>query len=308
MKPYLLPLLLLLLACTGRPRHNARYHHTPVTKGDSLRKFNNLVKHLSRQTKILVFKDSTSKGAIVITPDWNAQVIACTVNEKEDAHHAAGYTQEDGEDHPNSGQFRQISVSKHSILLEKDSGNFTLQRRIRLIARRDIPNYLGGQTLHRSIQAIAFESENNIVNKGATAADSVFIQISGRFPATDDIRVLLPDKAAKRFNIFSPGKVTGVMFNNAANYFGYYDAEQEVLTIIQFTMPGGQVTYNGPAIDARNENALVLGSRSPFSKLKPGAGLQHFHRTIHLSGTPKRLEPVMKKIFGVTMKQLDATF
>ncbi len=109
------------------------------------------------------------------------------------------------------------------------------------------------------------------------------------------------------------------------NYLGSYDAEHHVLTIVQFSLPAGKQRYvnsswdvrenpfTGDVINAYNdgppgENLPQLGrfyeleSSSPAAALKPGGNLEHYHRTIHLSGDEKHLEPIALQLFGISLK------
>lgn len=116
------------------------------------------------------------------------------------------------------------------------------------------------------------------------------------------------------------------------NVLGSYDAANKVLTVVQFTMPSssshryvnsswgiqaqpfaGDVinAYNdGPAGDsgAQMGRFYELESSSPAAGLKPGGRLEHYHRTIHLQGSEKHLDPVVKKLFGVSLKEVENAF
>ena len=119
----------------------------------------------------------------------------------------------------------------------------------------------------------------------------------------------------------------GVTQANAFNYLGSYDAEHKVLTIVQFTMPRSPQRYvnaiwgpqpdafGGDALNAYNDGPAVPGqpqlgrfyemeSSSPAAGLKPGASLEHYHRTIHLQGEEKRLGPIAEKLFGVSLADI----
>ncbi|WP_119079064.1 DUF6786 family protein [Chitinophaga alhagiae] len=119
----------------------------------------------------------------------------------------------------------------------------------------------------------------------------------------------------------------GVKQADCYNYLGSYDAEHKVLTIVQFTLPRSTQRYvnaawdpaaapfGGDALNAYNDGPPAEGqpqlgrffeleSSSPAAGLKPGAALEHYHRTIHLQGEEKRLAPVVKKLFGVTLADI----
>lgn len=119
----------------------------------------------------------------------------------------------------------------------------------------------------------------------------------------------------------------GVQQAGCYNYLGSYDAVHKVLTIVQFTLPRTPQKYvnaawgiqanpfGGDVLNAYNdgppaENQPQLGrffeleSSSPAAGLKPGAALEHYHRTIHLQGEEKRLAPVVEKLFGVSLAEI----
>lgn len=119
----------------------------------------------------------------------------------------------------------------------------------------------------------------------------------------------------------------GVLQNFSYNYFGSYDAANKLLTIVQFTLPGTSQKYvnaswgiqqhpfNGDVINVYNDgppaesqpqlgNFYELESSSPAAALKPGGSIEHYHRTIHLSGDDKHLDPIVKKVFGVSLAEI----
>ncbi|MGX5819714.1 DUF6786 family protein [Chitinophaga lutea] len=116
----------------------------------------------------------------------------------------------------------------------------------------------------------------------------------------------------------------GVKQAQALNMLGSYDAERKLLTIVQFTMPSKATRYvnstwgvqsqpfSGDALNAYTDGPPAEGqaqmgkfyeleSSSPAAALRPGGKLEHYHRTIHLQGDDKRLDPIVQKLFGVTL-------
>lgn len=119
----------------------------------------------------------------------------------------------------------------------------------------------------------------------------------------------------------------GLKQHASYNYLGSYNATHKLLTIVQFTLPVTTQRYvnsswgiqafpfNGDAINAYNDgppaegqpqlgNFYELESSSPAAALKPGGRMEHYHRTIHLSGDDKHLDPIVKKVFGVTLAEI----
>lgn len=110
---------------------------------------------------------------------------------------------------------------------------------------------------------------------------------------------------------------------------GSYDAENKVLTVVQFTQPSGVTDYvnslwkiqdnpfGGDAANSYNDGppspgAKPLGpfyeleSSSPAAALAPGKSLTHIHRTLHLSGPDAGLDTVARATFGVSLAQIQA--
>jgi hypothetical protein len=110
---------------------------------------------------------------------------------------------------------------------------------------------------------------------------------------------------------------------------GSYDAENKVLTIVQFTQPEGATDYvnslwkiqddpyGGDAANSYNDGppspgAKPLGpfyeleSSSPAAALAPGQSASHVHRTIHLSGPEPALDAIAKKTLGVSLAEIQS--
>lgn len=117
----------------------------------------------------------------------------------------------------------------------------------------------------------------------------------------------------------SPQRCKGVL--------GSYDANQRALTIIQFTQPDGVTEYvnslwkihdqpyAGDAANSYNDGPPTPGAKplgpfyelessSPAAALRPGESLTHQHRTIHLTGSPEALDPVARRVLGVSLEEI----
>ncbi|ASZ14273.1 hypothetical protein KTO58_02565 [Chitinophaga pendula] len=178
--------------------------------------------------------------------------------------------------------FTVISQQKAAIVLQKKMQltnyqgtvfNLQVDRTITLIARKDIPNYLGVD-LHKSLKAVAYQSANVVTNTGHNTWDVAHglpsIWILGMFPASPATTVIIPYKGKSQetglVNDHYFGKVPkerltinekvilfkadatyrskiGVKQHNSYNYMGSYDAVNHVLTIIQFTLPAKPLLY-----------------------------------------------------------------
>ena len=117
----------------------------------------------------------------------------------------------------------------------------------------------------------------------------------------------------------------GVSPKRALPIAGSYDAKNKVLTIAQFTLPDGATDYvnstwklqdnpfEGDAVNAYTDGPIdgkqmgkfyELESSSPALSLAPGKSAKHIHRTIHLSGSPVKLNEISKKLFGLELDQM----
>ncbi len=112
---------------------------------------------------------------------------------------------------------------------------------------------------------------------------------------------------------------------------GSYDADHQVLTIVQFNQPEGaydyvnslwkmqQHPYGGDAANAYNDGppgpgAKPIGpffeieSSSPAAMLAPGSSIEHTHRTIHLTGPKRELDAVARAVLGVSLAEIRSAF
>ncbi len=142
-----------------------------------------------------------------------------------------------------------------------------------------------------------------------------------RLAAKDDVIYFSGDGRYRSKIGISPRRSKGVL--------GSYDADHQVLTLVQFTQPRDATDYvnslwklqenpfGGDAANSYNDGppspgAKPLGpfyeleSSSPAAALAPGRSLSHLHRTIHLSGTEAALDPVAQAVLGVSIAKIKA--
>jgi hypothetical protein len=140
-----------------------------------------------------------------------------------------------------------------------------------------------------------------------------------RLEAKEDVIYFSADGQCRSKIGISPRRSKGVI--------GSYDADNKVLTIVQFSQPKGvgdyvnslwklqENPYGGDAANAYNDGppspgAKPLGpfyeleSSSPAAALASGKSLSHVHRTIHLSGPEVDLDAVARKVLGVSLAQI----
>ena len=108
---------------------------------------------------------------------------------------------------------------------------------------------------------------------------------------------------------------------------GSYDAENKVLTIVQFNQPEGVTDYvnslwklqdnpyGGDAANSYNDGPPTPGAKpmgpfyeiessSPAAALAPGKSLSHIHRTMHLTGDESSLDKISRSVLGVSLDEI----
>jgi hypothetical protein len=261
--------------------------------------------------------------------------------------------------------FELVSSDKISAQFEKQMQleNFSgtkfdlkVRRDIRLLQASSIIALLG--TLPAGVHAVGFQSENAITNTGSAAWNKqtgmLSIWILSMLNAGDKTTIAIPYKqgdSASMGKVVTDdyfGKVPAdrlkvgdglILFKadgNLRSKIGIsperalpmalsYDAENNVLTIAQFSLPGNtkdyvnslweqqQHPFSGDAVNAYNDGPVQkkqmgkfyeLESSSPAASLAPGATQTHLHRTIHLKGTKESLNQIVQQLLGVGIDSL----
>ncbi|HVU26111.1 MAG TPA: DUF6786 family protein [Opitutus sp.] len=121
----------------------------------------------------------------------------------------------------------------------------------------------------------------------------------------------------------------GVNPRRSRAILGSYDAEHNVLSIVQFNQPAGATDYvnslwklqdnpfGGDAENSYNDGPTESGGKplgpfyemetsSPAAALAPGASLTHTHRTYHLSGPRGELDKIARATLGVSLSEIEA--
>ena len=157
---------------------------------------------------------------------------------------------------------------------------------------------------------------------GPVANDTYF----GKVPAE---RLVIKDKEGVLF-FSGDGKYRskiGLSPKRAKTVLGSYDAVHGVLTVVQYSKPEGvedyvnsmwqiqDQPYRGDVVNSYNDGPSAPGAKplgpfyeletsSPAAALAPGESILHTHRTFHFTGSEAQLEPIAKKVLGVTMAQI----
>ncbi len=237
--------------------------------------------------------------------------------------------------------------------------NVDLDREVGLLTKTDVQAL--GIPVPGDVRMVAFQSDNRITNTGEAPwtkdTGLLSIWILGMFNPSSETTVVIPFRAGAE-NEHGPvvndayfGKVPedrlvvkdGVLFfsgdgqyrskigispRRALPFLGSYDAENDVLTIVNLTISEGTADYvnsmweiqenpfEGDVVNSYNDGppepgAKPLGpfyeleSSSPAAALGPGESLVHVHTTIHFQGKDKALDEIARKILGVGIEEIE---
>lgn len=212
----------------------------------------------------------------------------------------------------------------------------------------------------RDLRSVAYESDNRITNAGDKAWEKetglLSVWILGMFNPSPSTTIVVPihegpeselgpKVTSDYFGEIPPERLVveedviffaadgkyrskiGIGPRRSKAILGSYDAENRVLTIVQFNQPEGVTDYvnslwklqdnpyGGDAANAYNDGppepgAKPLGpfyeleSSSPAAALAPGESLSHIHRTIHLVGQEAELDAVSRGTLGVSLEEI----
>ena len=267
---------------------------------------------------------------------------------------------------PVVAQERDRIVFEKAMRLKNYSGttfDLEVDREVRLLGRAGVAEGLG-VALDSVVQVVAFESVNTIANVGNEAwtreGGLLSIWILGMFTPSQATTIVIPYQSgdeeargpivnAAYFGEPPPdrliieddvvyfrgdgeyrGKI-GLTSKRSKSVFGSYDADNRVLTLVQYTMSEEATDYvnsmweiqedpyAGDIINSYNDGppepgAEPLGpfyeleSSSPAVALAPGESLTHVHRTIHLQGNEEALDRIAVGTLGKTVNEIRSAF
>lgn len=245
--------------------------------------------------------------------------------------------------------------------LENYTGNkfdLKVNRNVRLLSRDSLQISLGVD-LPSDVQVVGFESENIVTNIGNETwtkdTGMLSIWILSMFNASDGGLVAIPfkkgsdDQLGKIVTDTYFGKIPSdrlkvkdgfMVFKADANYRSKlgisperampwicsYDADKELLTLAQFSLPSQPMEYvnslweqqkdpfKGDAVNSYNDGPLENGeqlgkfyeieSSSPAAALKHGESLKHLHRTIHFQGSKASLNQISEKVLSISLSEI----
>ena len=236
-------------------------------------------------------------------------------------------------------------------------------REVRLLGAGDVGRLLGQSAAQatgaKGVKMVAYETANQLTNRGQPMTlekGLVSIWILGMMNSGPQIVTIVPYKAgpeselgpvvksdyfgtvpAERLKVL-PSVVLfrcdgeyrakiGVSQKRARNVLGSYDFQNNVLTLVNFTMPddptkalymnnqwGGPHAepYKGDVANSYNDGAPEPGKKglgpfyeieslSPARALKTGESLEHRHRTIHIQADRATLDKLARDLLGVDL-------
>jgi hypothetical protein len=239
-----------------------------------------------------------------------------------------------------------------------------VNREVRLLDTAAAWEKLG---LARSDKAslVAYETDNRITNTGRKAwkkkSGLLSVWILGMFTPSPSVTIVVPIKPGPEsdlgskitsyasFGVIPPERLKaeenliyfrgdgkfrskiGISPKRSKGVLGAYDADNKVLTIVQFDQPAGVTDYvnslwelqkdpyGGDVANSYNDGPVGPGqpplgpffemeSSSPAASLAPGVSLAHLHRTIHLTGSETALDPVARAVLGVSLAEIKSAF
>ncbi|MCX6569403.1 MAG: hypothetical protein NT147_10200 [Candidatus Aminicenantes bacterium] len=236
-----------------------------------------------------------------------------------------------------------------------------VDREVRVLGAAEVAAL--GVPVPAGVKMVAYASDNRITNAGAAAwtKDSglLSIWILGMFNPSPATTIVVPFKSGPEAE-FGPavndayfGKVPadrlvvkdkdGVLFFSGDGKFrskigisparvkpfaGSYDAANEVLTIVNLTVPEGatdyvnsmweiqEKPYAGDVVNSYNDGPSAPGAKplgpfyelessSPAAALAPGGTMGHVHTTMHFQGPKKALDEIARKVLGVGLEEIE---
>ncbi len=253
-----------------------------------------------------------------------------------------------------------VTLSKN-VKLENLHGtmfNLEIARKITLLSRDKINKFLG-KTVDKSVHVVAYQSENRLKNTGNNSwnkeSGALSVWMLSMLNPSSDVTVVLPYRSGDKGKIVSDyfGKIPenrlkvtdkavffladgkfrskiGISPQRAVPVLGSYDAKNNILTLIEFTMPENTSEYVNSALEIQKEpfcgdvinsyndgpsgNGTQLGPfyelevSSPAAFLKSGEEIIHIQRTYHLEGDEKNLDLIARSLLNVSLSDIRAIF
>jgi hypothetical protein len=253
-----------------------------------------------------------------------------------------------------------ITMSK-KVKLENSSGTVfhaEIARKVTLLNRDKIKEFLGVMP-DNSVRILAYQSENRLKNIGSNSWNrkegALSVWMLSMLSPSPDVTIVLPYRSGERGEIVTDyfGKIPenrlkvsekavfflgdgkfrskiGISPQRAVPIIGSYDAKNNILTLVQFTLPENNTEYvnstleiqdepfKGDVINSYNDGPVVNGSQlgpfyelevsSPAAFLKSGENIIHIQRIYHLEGSEKALDILAKSLLNVSIPEIRNIF
>ena len=252
---------------------------------------------------------------------------------------------------------KSITLGK-KLKLENYSGTIfyaEIIRKVTLLSRNKIKESLGIK-IDRSVHVVAYQSENRLKNIGNDCwnkeVGALSIWMLSMLNPSSNVTVVLPYKVGTRGKIvkdnyignvpesrlkvsenavffLADGKFRskiGISPQRAIPMIGSYDAKNNILTLIEFSLPEKNFEYVNSALEIQEEpfrgdvinsyndgptdNDSQLGPfyelevSSPAAFLEPDEEIIHVQRTYHLEGSANALNVFAKSLLNVSIEDI----
>jgi hypothetical protein len=236
-----------------------------------------------------------------------------------------------------------------------------MDREVRLLAREQVWKGLGIEQLG-GVQVVGYESANKLTNLAAESWSEetglLSLWVLGQFQSTPRTTIILPIRPGSHAEFGIPvttdyfgaipedriavgdhavffkadsnhrGKL-GLSLQRAKGILGSYDAQNSVLTVVQYSQPSGfakyvnsawkiqEQPYSGDVANCYNDGPpepgkpqlghfYELESSSPAMALGFHEAVAHTHRTLHFTGAEEQLDAICRDTLGVRLEEVHA--
>lgn len=255
---------------------------------------------------------------------------------------------------------KSVTLNKN-FKLENLSGtifNGEIIRKVTLLSHHEINESLG-RLIDRTVNVVAYQSENGLKNTGNNPwnkeGGTLSVWMLSMLNPSSDVTVVLPYREGDSGKIVSDyfGKIpesrlkisekavffladgkfrskVGISPQRAYPIIGSYDAKNNILTLIEFTLPENVTEYVNSELEIQKEpfigdvinsyndgptdNATQLGPfyelevSSPAAFLEPGEEIIHIQKIYHFEGSERALDIIAKSLLNVSIFEIKSIF
>ncbi len=264
----------------------------------------------------------------------------------------------------NKTDTKAVFVHEASFYNASNTGfDVEIEREISLLSDKDVQTRLG-MDIPNGVNSVVYQSKNRVKNTGDNAwlkeTGLLSIWILGMYNPSPLVTVVIPyqegpeDELGPIVNDAYFGKIPSdrLVIQDGTIYFkgdgqqrgkigltpqrakpvlGSYDAENNILTIVQYTKPEGETGYvnsmwemqeepfAGDVVNSYNDGPPEPGAKplgpfyeletsSPAAALKPNESITHIQRTFHFTGSEEDLNGISKSVLGVSIAEIKSVF